>query len=433
MRPARDLESQVGIEYYLSETDGVGGRLRDRPEDFRVREIEDFGTEPIDASADAYPWLVLRVTLTSRDTNDFARELANRLSISRERVDWAGTKDKRAITTQLFTVRGIDPNGLPTVEGATIEVVGRAGRGLYFGDLLGNDFEIVVREPEAPERAGTITRELADRFGGRPGVPNAFGHQRFGSYRAITHEVGFAILREDWEAAVFSYLGSPSPHEPEDSRRAREFVEKTRDWTAALDQFPNRLRYERTMLHALAAGADFREAIETFPENLKRLFVNAAQSAIFNTILSRRLEASVPFHEPVAGDVVAFAAENAAELPLSDQDRTQRVTAKRVSVMARHAERDRAFVTAPLLGTETEFASGEPGEIERDVADEYDLDRAAFDLPEPFGSTGTRRAILLRVDPAISQDPLTFEFSLPKGSYATALLREYLKISPLEL
>lgn len=432
MRPAHDEERPYGIEWYASESDGVGGRLRARPEDFRVRERERFETQPAGADQGDYPWLVLRVTLRNTDTNDFARELSNRLGISRERVRWAGTKDKRAITTQLFSVRGLTPDRLPEIEDATIEVVGRAGRGLDFGDLLGNEFTVVVREPEAPERAETITEELTAQFGGRPGVPNYFGHQRFGSYRSITHEVGLAILRGDWEAAAMAYLGNPSPHEPEGSRAAREFVAETRDWAAALERFPSRLRYERAMLHALAeAPGDFRAALDTFPENLKRLFVNAAQSVVFNRILSRRLEAGLPFHEPVAGDVVAFADTDApADFPIPDVDRAQRVSADRTDLLARHCERDRAVVTAPLVGTETELAEGEPGEIERAVLADLELSPADFDLPEPYHSTGTRRAILLRVDPTITQDPLTFAFSLPKGSYATVLLREYLKGSP---
>ncbi len=436
MRSAHEDERAYGVFWYASETAGIGGHLRARPADFRVRERERFDVQPLDGDSGDYPWLVCRVTLENVDTNDFARDLSNRLGMSRERVGWAGTKDKRAVTTQLFTLKGVDPESVPAVPGAEIEVIGRSGRGLGFGDLLGNAFEIVVRDPEASDNTEPITDELAARFGGRPGVPNYFGHQRFGSYRSITHEVGLEILREDWEAAVMAYLGNPSPEEPTTSREARELVEETRDWEAALEAFPDRLRYERAMLHALAKTTEspYRAALDTFPENIQRLFVNAAQSVVFNRILSRRLEAGLPFHEPVAGDVVAFADEDApAEFPIPDVDRIQRVSERQTAVMAKHAERGRAFVTAPLVGTETALADGEPGEIERAVLDDVGIEPADFDLPEPYHSTGTRRAILVRVDPTIESDPLTFEFELPKGSYATVFLREYLKVSPREM
>ncbi|QDX39813.1 tRNA pseudouridine(13) synthase TruD [Salarchaeum sp. JOR-1] len=455
MIDAHPLERAVGVERYASSTPGTGGRLRESPGDFRVREIEDFAAEPAGESAGDYPHVVVRATLTDWDTNGFARALSNRLGISRERVNWAGTKDKNAVTTQLFTVRAIDPGDVPDIRNAEVEVVGRAGRNIQFGDLVGNEFEIVVRDPDRPENANGITDELA-AFGGQStdavaasaetadagrsvAAPNFFGQQRFGSYRPVTHEVGLAVVRGDWEGAVLAYVGNPSEHEPPETRAAREFVEETRDWSAAIEEFPGHLRYERTVLNRLAENggeseADFRAALETFPSNLQRLFVHAAQSYAFNRILSERMARGLPFSEPVEGDVVCFAdADAPGDLTIPDPDRLQRATSERVSVLSRHAERGRAFVTAPLVGTETDLADGEQGDIERDVLADLDIAPSDFDLPGEFHSEGTRRAILVRTDIDVARDPLTFTFALPKGSYATVVLREYLKTSPLDL
>jgi tRNA pseudouridine13 synthase len=41
--------------------------------------------------------------------------------------------------------------------------------------------------------------------------------------------------------------------------------------------------------------------------------------------------------------------------------------------------------------------------------------------------------VLVRTDVAVTLEPLTFSFSLPSGSYATTVLREYLKVDPREL
>jgi tRNA pseudouridine13 synthase len=74
MRESHPIEAAVGIAYYVSEADGVGGHLRDRPEDFRVREREAFGADvhSLDAETGSYPHLVFRATLRGWDTNDFA-------------------------------------------------------------------------------------------------------------------------------------------------------------------------------------------------------------------------------------------------------------------------------------------------------------------------------------------------------------------------
>ncbi|TYT63017.1 tRNA pseudouridine(13) synthase TruD [Natrialba swarupiae] len=452
MRPAHPTEQAVGMHYYVSDADGVGGRLREDDEQFRVRELERFETEPIDAPTDAYPHLVFRATLRGWDTNDFAARLSDALGISRERVNWAGTKDKYAVTTQLFSVYGADPEELPDVDGADLEVLGRAGRNLEFGDLAGNAFTLVVTDLDRPDNAAEITEELAafgdledasgseDAAGTSVGVPNFFGQQRFGSRRPVTHEVGLEIVRDDWEGAVMAYLGRPTEAEPEGTQEARTFVEETRDWQEALERFPNRLRYERSMLHELAecdgepGPDDFRAALERVPSNLQRLFVHAAQSYAFNLMLSERLERGLPFDEPVAGDVVCFADTDAPDgLEMPDTDRLQRVDERRLRSVTRHCERGRAFVTAPLVGTETELADGEQGEIERNVLADLDLGPADFDLPGEFYSSGTRRAILVRTDLDIETEPLSLSFALPKGSYATVVAREYLKVDPVSL
>jgi tRNA pseudouridine13 synthase len=436
--PAHPIEREVGMEYYASSAGGIGGTIRERDGDFRVREIEDFSTQPIDADPDDYPHLVVRATLRGWDTNDFARRLSDAMGASRERVSWAGTKDKRAVTTQLFSVMKADPAALPEIRDVEIEVVGRAGRALQFGDLAGNEFRIRVRDAD-PENCGAITEELRAFGGGSVGVPNYFGQQRFGSRRPVTHRVGLAIAREDWRGAVMEYLANPRDSEPEDTQAARAYVGDTEDWDGALERFPRKLGFERAMLHRLVEGgaeseADFRAALETAPTNLQRLFVNAAQSSLFNRILSERLERGLPFDCAVAGDVVCFAdAEAPAGLARPDISRTQRVTENRVETINRHIARKRAFVTAPLVGTETELGEDEPGAIEREVLDEAGISPADFELPGEFHSTGTRRAILLTTDLSVEREPLTFDFSLPSGSYATVVLREYLKCDPRDL
>ena len=460
MRESQSVEKAVGIDHYVSDADGIGGRLRVTPEDFHVAEIENFEPEPIDADPGAYPEILLRATLRSWDTNDFAKRLSDGLEISRERVSWAGTKDKHAVTTQLFSVSNGDPAAITAcdIPAADIDILGRTGRPISFGDLHGNRFQIRVQEADdgADDRVDRVTDDLRALGGNNNGktssaddavvvgIPNWFGQQRFGSRRPVTHEVGLNIVAGEWRAAVLSYVANPFEAEPEATQSARTFVaeeaaSEAPDWGACLDEMPGQLGYERSMLHRLAEdGASspeaFRHALEAVPWNLQQLFVNAAQSYLFNRMLSERLRRGLPFDRPVAGDVCCFVDGEAPEgLYAPDTDRLQEVSESRVSVMKRHCARKRAFVTAPLIGTDTTVAGGEPGEIEREVLADVDIEPNDFDLPGEFSSTGTRRAIMVHTDLAVDPATLTFSFALPSGSYATALLREYIKGEPLAL
>ncbi|RNJ25803.1 tRNA pseudouridine(13) synthase TruD [Halosegnis longus] len=440
MKQAHRHERPTGVEWYVSDTDGTGGHLRDSADAFRVRELEAVEPEPLDADPGSYAHVVFRATLREWDTNAFAGALASKLGVSRERVSWAGTKDKYAVTTQLFSVRLDDERDLPELDGADIEPLGRVGRPVLFGDLAGNEFEISVAEADHPERASDITAELRAFAGDdeRVGVPNYFGPQRFGSARPVTHRVGLAILRGEWEAAVRTYVTFTSETDPEESAKARRAVDDRwgGDWGELTELLPGRLNYERSLLQGLAETGgddpeDFRAALERFPSNLQQLLVHAAQSYLFNRIVSTRLERGLPFDGAVAGDVVAFA-DRDAPLPVPDMDRLQRVDENRVTTVNRHVERGRAFVTAPLVGTETDLAGGEPGDIEREILADEGVEPSDFDLPGEFHSEGTRRAVLVTTDLTVTE-PLTFQFQLPKGSYATTLLREYLKVAPDQL
>lgn len=438
MHPAHPRERRLGMRYYVSETPGIGGRLKASPADFRVTESAGVDLEPVDADPGEYPYLVLEVELTDWDTHRFVDALSRATDTHPEAIAWAGTKDATAVTRQRFSVRGLTPEEIPTFEGVDARAIGRFGRQLEFGDHAGNAFEIVVRGVDHPERAMAITDELRAWGGGDTvAVANYFGHQRFGTMRPVTHRVGAALLAGEYRQAVCTYLGGPHPDEPERTRRFRRFIDETATptdaWERALERVPGYLDHERTMLEVLASASTpdadaFRAAIEALPWSLQRLFVHATQSLLFNEILSERLRRGIPFDRPVEGDVICLCDETGR----IDPDRPQPVTADRLQTARRHCERGRAAVTAPLLGRDSDLADGEPGRIERAVFAHYGLDRRAF-AGGPFAQSGTRRAIRLRTDLTIERDPMTFAFSLPPGAYATVLMREFLKTDPATL
>lgn len=435
------VSMELGLDQRATPLVGTGGQIRTELTDFRVREVEAVSPEPLDADAGAYPHVVIRVGLQGWDTNAFANTLADRLAIGTERIAWAGTKDARAVTTQLFSVRATEVPTFPELEGASIDPIGRMGRPLQFGDLWGNDFEIVVREATAPERAREIATSLGAADGSGIIVPNLFGPQRFGSHRPITHRVGAAIVAGQPREAVRRYLAESGGAEPTDTVAARAAVAEAftladANWGRLSDEFGRGLRFERALLHRMAelrpeTDAAWREVLEVLPWNLQRLFVHAFQAAIFNRIVAARMRAGVPLERPIDGDRVAFVDEDAPEgYAQPDLTRLTVATADTAGLIARHCRARRAFVMGPLVGTETARCGGKPGDFERAIFETVGIGPRDFDLPEPYHSTGTLRSLMMWVDLEVTMDVprggYTLRFGLPSGSYATAVTREFI-------
>src|SRR3970040_1538835 len=90
-------ESIVGISGYLTTSPGLGGRIKGEAEDFVVEEIP----ADIPPSTEG-SYTVAKLRSRNWETNRLVREIARRLRISRKRISFAGTKDRRAVTTQLL-------------------------------------------------------------------------------------------------------------------------------------------------------------------------------------------------------------------------------------------------------------------------------------------------------------------------------------------
>jgi tRNA pseudouridine13 synthase len=411
------------MDYYITDSSGCGGIIKSCADDFQVSEVfEELGYE-------GGRYLVLDVEKTNWDTHHLIREMARKLRISQKRFGWAGTKDKKAVTTQRISIMNLEESALSRINlpDLKIRVLGKTNRAVGLGDLLGNRFRITIRDLSCPDpvaRLAAITSEI-EEYGG---VPNYFGIQRFGDQRPVTHKVGEALARGNTKEAAFIFLALSFPGELESTRAARERLWETRDIPAALKEFPEYLHYELAMLNYLVEHpGDYAHSFDVLSVNLKRLFVHAYQSYLFNRILSRRMAAGMPLQRAVAGDVVCFAKEG-----LPDMDRVQKVTTENLEAIDRLAKRGRAFLTLPLIGFETVIEEGAQGEMERSILREEGISPESFRVPEnpDLGSRGTRRAALCHVKPQIRvlENRAELQFTLPKGSYATVVLREYMKI-----
>ena len=424
-RKCLTAEADIGMRNYLCPADGTGGHLKTLPEDFVVREISDPPREK--AGGD---YAIATVTSRNWETNRLVRIMARSIGMSRERIGFAGTKDKRAVTTQLMSFK-CPSEDLSRIDLKDVEVSGiyRGSRAIQIGDLVGNEFEITVRDCTMdPSLIPETVAEDISVIRANGGFPNYFGVQRFGVVRPVTHLVGERLVRGDIEGAVRTYVCFTTPEEDETLRETRGSLEGTDDWGAAAKVMPEQMSYEKTMAQMLAGGGSWTDAIDALPANLQMMFVHAYQSYIFNEILSLRMDRGLPLNMPVVGDVV---------IPLDSNRNPQHenpvmTTTKNLDLVARQVRAGKAFVTGALFGSESVLAEGEPGEIEREVIERNSLEPQDFVIPglPKCSSKGGRRELLCPVKDIGSEfndEGYRLSFSLPKGNYATCLMREFMK------
>lgn len=148
-------------------------RLRETPEDFRVDEL------PAYAPSGSGEHTFVRVQKRLRTTEEVARELARAAGVRPGDVGYAGRKDRVALTTQWFSVPGLDPARALSLELPGLRVLEAAPHPhkLRTGHLRGNRFEIAVRGAslEVAQRARERLDEIVRR-----GFPNRYGPQRYG-------------------------------------------------------------------------------------------------------------------------------------------------------------------------------------------------------------------------------------------------------------
>jgi tRNA pseudouridine13 synthase len=415
------LERDLGIQYYASDAEGIGGRLRTSAEDFLVDEI------PLEKKQTSGPYLICRLTKRNWELQHAVKEIAKRLGISHRRIGWAGTKDRNAVTTQWISLYNVTPEQAAAVrlKDITLEPLGQSNEGLSLGDLQGNRFDIVIRDPDPADidlRVRSVSEAVA------AGVPNYFGIQRFGAIRPVTHRVGEWILRGDFEEAVLTYVGMEFPGEPEWIREIRAEFRATRDPAPALSSLPVQMNYERAMLHHLAeCPDDYRGALQVLPPKLLSMFVSAFQSYLFNLSLSRRLGEGYALDEPQPGDRLLFI-----------NGRTDTVTEANCSAVKIHLKRGRCALALFMPGKE-KFEAKTPGEQATEaLLLEHRISPEDFGRASEFVRTkyeGAWRPVALRagIQSAVEGSDLRLKFSLPPGHYATTVCREFMKADPVRM
>ncbi|KAJ6929002.1 multisubstrate pseudouridine synthase 7 [Populus alba x Populus x berolinensis] len=240
----------------------------------------------------------------NKDTQEALGIIGKMLGIQSKSFGFAGTKDKRAVSTQRVTVFKQQASRLAALNDRLIGIkVGdfcHVKEGLLLGKLLGNRFTVTLRGVIA-DSEDTI-KAAADSLG-RHGFINYFGLQRFGTGSVPTHLIGATLLRGEWKTAV-SLILDPREGERDVIRMAREYYKESNDIEGTLRQLPRHLVAERAVLQCLKkCPGDYLQAMKAIPRTLRMMYVHGYQSYLWNHAASERVQ-KYGFDQVVLGDLV---------------------------------------------------------------------------------------------------------------------------------
>lgn len=393
--------------YLTSHIPGTGGAIKESPEDFHVAEIPAY--EPCGSGEHVY----LTIEKRGITTLEAIRKIALELRVPERDVGYAGMKDSVGVTRQTLSVQRIRPEDVSGRELGGIKVLSAARHTnkLKIGHLKGNRFRIVVRgcDTAAMENVPAILEILQQL-----GVPNYFGLQRYG-VQGNSHLVGAAMLRRDWRAAIDRLMGEPQAVRDEEWSSAIEAYQQG-DIVAALRLMPGHCRGERDILKRLVTRPDgWEKAFSAVHPRMKKLYLSAWQSFLFDKVVERRL----PQIDMVLAGDLAWKHFNGACFLVED-----------AVAEAPRAAQFEISATGPMFGAKMKPPAGVVLAMEQQILADEGIQPEGFDLGSGLRMDGERRPLRVPLGEhgvSFEGNNLVLEFSLPKGSYATSVVREITK------
>jgi tRNA pseudouridine13 synthase len=385
------IDSQIGISVYSTKFEGIGGKIRSSSEDFEVSEV--ISDKSLKLISEQNDYAVYKLKKKNIDTNHALSDIFRKKGL---RLKALGLKDASAITEQFVCSnnkgRSID-NYVSSKY--SLQKIGYVKKPLSKKDMIGNHFKIKIVD----------SKNTLSGFKEEDKILNFYGYQRFGSKRAVTHLIGKAILQKDFEKAVELILSFRSPFDSKENNEIREKLIDKSNFEKYFDQVPVQMDIERLVLREMIDSGDSQKSIRQVPLPLRRFYIQAYQSFLFNHTLSSAFSDGENLFKPQEGDVCFdFKGIIGKYLKGSDQ---------RLAI--------------PFVGYSYYKKTRFDYQISKVLSSEEISPRDFFikEMQEVSNEGGFRQAAISCSDYSSEND--TLEFTLSRGSFATILLREIMK------
>ncbi len=251
-------------------------KLKQRPEDFCVEELTDAQVE------EGGEFAFYRLEKTGWTTPDALAAIRRRWNIDHSRVSYGGLKDRHAVTSQYLTIfRG--PQRDLSHSGVRLSYLGQRVEPYTSQHIRANRFRITLRAMSE----AALERALAALDGLQTvGLPNYFDDQRFGSVGPDREFVGREMVFGRFERALWLALAAPYEHDRSRAKREKEQLRASWGrWPECLAQLPR--GHARSIVSYLATHpTDFKGAVARLRPELRGLYLSAYQSYLWNRMLA---------------------------------------------------------------------------------------------------------------------------------------------------
>ncbi|XP_074627363.1 pseudouridylate synthase 7 homolog isoform X2 [Acropora palmata] len=256
---------------------------------------------------DNYCWFVLYKE--NKDTMDAINLLSKLLKIKTGVFGYAGTKDRRAVTTQWISAYRVRAEQLQSLNSSLRNLcLGNfkyCKEPLKLGSLSGNHFVITLRSIVGDH--SKIEESLQSLKVN--GFINYFGLQRFGTTSVSTHAIGLALLQSKWSEAI-DLLLNPRDGESDILTAARQHWKDTKNAKETLQKIPKGKFIESDLLQGLVrhGPSGLVNALQSIPRNTRLMYVHAYQSYVWNFMATKRIKEYGL--QPVKGDLIVRSASS---------------------------------------------------------------------------------------------------------------------------
>ena len=391
-----DIDSQIGISVYTTKFPGIGGKIRISPEDFEVSEL--ISKHATNSITDESGYAVYKLKKKKIDTNHALSGVFRKTGV---RLKSLGLKDASAVTEQYV---GSPHKGKPiedfSTEKYSLTKIGFTKKPLSKKDMIGNNFKIQISD---------CSDDLSS-FNEHNHVLNFYGYQRFGSKRPVTHLIGKAILHRDFDMAVDLILSFTSSYDSDENSEIREKLSDKTNYEKYYDQVPSQMDIEKIVLKEMIDHNDSIRAIRAIPLSLRRFYIQAYQSFIFNQSLSSAFLDGENLFEAKSGDVCYDSK----------------------SIIGKFKDGVEQYLSLPFVGYSYYKKTRFDHQISKILIQEEITPKDFFikEMQEVSSEGGFRQASIHCSDYLSNENHV--EFSLSRGSFATILLREIMKpIDPI--